>query len=120
MDKLNSVLELDEFEKMFLETWESLRYENGADKIIKTAEEKYLGLSETTDRDKEKEELEKKLGKCRIRLNKCKNIKGKPSINKKRAEKRKKLRCKIADYELRLADIRNEEKGSKMKSENFM
>ena len=79
-----------------------------AEKVVSRAEEEFKGYSqEETSRQNEETIIKDNLKKLQYQLKKCGNIKNPRlrHLNKQRAEKRRKLKKEIADYQLRLQEI---------------
>lgn len=81
------------------------------EKIIQQAESEFKGYSEEEmSRQQEEDALKKKRQKLSFQLGKCKNIKNPRmrALNAERAVKRKELRRKIGECDLRLQEISQE------------
>ena len=92
---------------------------DGASRIIEDAEYDFKHMTDEQKlREEEKKDIKKKIG----HLKKYRNIKNPKlrHVNEQRAEKRNYIKKQIAEYNLRLQDIEEEEKGSNINAQDLV
>jgi len=109
---------MDEYDQLFSDLQlenKSIRAKTRAETIIENVETEFkssMGSEEHISRQKEREELKKKIQRYSSSLKKYKNVRNHRAVNanKQRNESRNKLKLKIEMCKMRLKEIDIEEK----------